>query len=100
MTNNKIPSGTIKHYELLKLKVAKQPNWIFSSLLSLDGLVQSCMAHSQSLLDETAAFYAEQGTTPLFFTTCLMRHLKPHTQELWLHLWCHFIHLHTCTQST
>jgi len=67
-----MPSGTIKHYELLNLKVAKQPNWIFSSLLSLNGLVQSCMTPSQSLLDETAAFYAEQSTTPLLFTTSVL----------------------------
>ena len=69
---NKMASDTIKHYELLNLKVAKQTNRIFSSLLSLDGLVQSCMTPSQSLLDETAAFYAEQGTTPLLFTTSVL----------------------------
>ena len=73
----------------LNQKVARQKNVFF---LSSDELVQICMTLSRWFSHKTTAFSAEQCTSPSLFLQLwsLTRQFKPVTEELWLHLQCHF----------
>ena len=53
---------------------------------------------SQWFSHKTAAFYTEQCISPSLFLQLLslMRQFKRFKEELWLHLWCHFLHLYAC----
>ena len=69
---------------ILDLQVASsQPKWFFFFRWASS----NCIIHA-------AAFYTEQSTSPFVFSQLwsLTRWFKPVTEELWLHLGCHFLH--------
>ena len=88
---NKTPSGVKMHHESTEPESCQTAKIGF---LPSGGLLQSCVTLSQ-FSHKTAAFTLSSAW-PIAFSQLwtLMRCLKPPTQELWLHLQCHFLCTH------
>ena len=77
---DKTSSGVKMHHESIEPEGCQMAKIGF---LPSGGLVQSCVTLSQFSF-KTAAFYTKQCMTHCFFSTL-------NSQELWLHLQCHFL---------
>jgi len=101
MTNN-TPSGAMKHHESAELDSHQMAKMFFFLSSTSDWLVQNCMTLSQWFLNNTAAVYTEQCTTPSLFHNFEVSRASSNCSlknYISLHLW-HHLHLYTCAQIT